>query len=73
MDICRAFDLFEMVCLVISILVLLIAFVLLITNWKKTSKEIKKDIPKQIINTIIIIFIWLAVFFAYDYIKSMFC
>ena len=74
MEICRAFDIFEIVVLVIVILTFLFSFLLLAFNWTKEIKEIKKEFstPKPI-SLIIMILCWVAIFFAYKYIKSMFC
>jgi len=74
MEVCRAFDLFEMICLIVAIVVLLISFLLLMFNWSKEIKEIKKELSKWTgVRFVIIVFIWMAIFLAYEYIKSMFC
>lgn len=74
MDICRAFDLFEMICLVVTIVSLLIAFLLLVFIWTKEIKEIKKEFARwKAVRLIIMVLIWMGIFLAYEYIKSMFC
>ena len=82
MEVCRAFEIFEIICLVIFIIVcigvvlvgiLLAAWEIKDNTWTDTRKSIKKRWWKYLLVGVIEVIVFAAIGFAYLYIKSMFC
>lgn len=72
-EICRAFDLFEIILLVVLLIILIPAFRFLSIESKREQKTIWQSIKCDILLYLIGAIIGSILMFSYHYIKSMFC
>ena len=82
MEICRAFDIFEFMCLIVIIVIGIVAVLAIAyglwAEWchgtlKSRISWIKGRTYTYALTLIASVIIWHFIFIAYDYIKSMFC
>lgn len=77
MEVCRAFDIFEIIIAVIFCTIEIVLLLIVLFNLRSFTSFIKSSTTKGVVSTMVAIILGVAILLAlwgtYMYIKSMFC